>query len=601
MTPPTILGAAARCAVAASLRITKLRPVKLTAVVAGIAGGPLLGLLLLSAAITAAAAADNEKPPQIPWDLNTLFKTPQFQPAADFDTDGVRGIFFDGLPWKGKPTRVFAFIGMPDHKAGEKVPAMVLIHGGGGTAFAKWVKFWNSRGYAAIAMDTCGSVPRGKSGDWERHENGGPGTAPGGSGRFTQIDEPIEDQWTYHAVADAILANSLLRSLPDVDKDRIGLTGISWGGFVTCIVASLDDRFRFAAPVYGCGFIGDNSTWLPEFLKMGKDKAAAWLRSWDPSHYLPRAKIPFLWLNGTNDFAYPLDSYQKSYRSPAGERTLCVKVRMPHGHNRDSENAQEICAFADHLLRKGPPLARITAQGSGEGKVWATFEATTPIAKAELNFTKDVGDGVHIRFVRVANTRTWSKRTWETIPADLDTAQHKVTAAIPAGATVCYLNLIDDNGLVVSTEHVEAAAGAMEGEMMRIVATTGKVEPVDSVSRKVQDTSGGGHLWWRGGQKPGDSLILGFTVPQAGKQRVFGRFVKGPEFGIAQLAINDEKAGEPLDFCNDEEVLTAEIELGTFDLDAGENRLAITITGANEKAGPSHMVGLDYVRFEPAK
>jgi hypothetical protein len=25
------------------------------------------------------------------------------------------------------------------------------------------------------------------------------------------------------------------------------------------------------------------------------------------------------------------------------------------------------------------------------------------------------------------------------------------------------------------------------------------------------------------------------------------------------------------------------------------------ITGANEKAGSSHMVGLDYVRFEPAK
>ena len=240
MTPPTIPGAVARCAVAASLLIIKLRTVKLTTVVAGIAGGPLLGLLLLSVAITAAAAADNEKLPQIPWDLNTLFKTPQFQPAADFDTDGVRGIFFDGLPWKGKPTRVFAFLGMPDHKAGEKVPAMVLIHGGGGTAFAKWVKFWNSRGYAAIAMDTCGSVPRGKSGDWERHENGGPGTAPGGSGRFTQIDEPIADQWTYHAVADAILANSLLRSLPDVDKDRIGLTGISWGGFVTCIVAGLD-------------------------------------------------------------------------------------------------------------------------------------------------------------------------------------------------------------------------------------------------------------------------------------------------------------------------------------------------------------------------
>jgi hypothetical protein len=59
---------------------------KLRTVAAGLARGTLLGLSLLSIAITAAVAADNEKPPQIPWDLNTLFKAPQFQPAADFDT-----------------------------------------------------------------------------------------------------------------------------------------------------------------------------------------------------------------------------------------------------------------------------------------------------------------------------------------------------------------------------------------------------------------------------------------------------------------------------------------------------------------------------------
>ena len=60
--------------------------------------------------------------------------------------------------------------------------------------------------------------------------------------------------------------------LPGVDPDRIGVTGISWGGYLTCIVAGVDPRFRFAAPVYGCGFLGDNSAWLPEFQKMGPEK-----------------------------------------------------------------------------------------------------------------------------------------------------------------------------------------------------------------------------------------------------------------------------------------------------------------------------------------
>jgi dienelactone hydrolase len=223
-----------------------------------------------------------------------------------------------------------------------KVPAMVLIHGGGGTAFADWAKLWTGRGYAAIAMDLCGCVPRKMKNGWERHEQGGP---PGWGG-FEQIDGEEHDQWTWHAVADAILGHSLLRSLPEVDADRIGVTGISWGGYLTCITASVDRRFKFAAPVYGCGFLGDDSTWLDTFAKMGKEKADKWLGLWEPSRYLSKATMPFLWVNGTNDFAYPLDSYQKSYRLPQTERTLAIRVRMAHAHGGPGEKPEEIHAFA---------------------------------------------------------------------------------------------------------------------------------------------------------------------------------------------------------------------------------------------------------------
>ena len=64
------------------------------------------------------------------------------------------------------------------------------------------------------------------------------------------MNDADEDQWVYHAVAAVIRANSFIRSLPDVDPERIGITGVSWGGFLTCIAASIDDRFKFAAPVY---------------------------------------------------------------------------------------------------------------------------------------------------------------------------------------------------------------------------------------------------------------------------------------------------------------------------------------------------------------
>jgi hypothetical protein len=151
-----------------------------------------------------------------------LLRAPATHPASGFHAQGLEALFFDAMPWKGKPTRVFALVGVPKLEPGKKAPGIVLVHGGGGTAFETWVRLWMSRGYAAIAMDTCGAVPRGSYGKWDRHEAGGPPSC-----NFDLADEPMTDQWPYHAVADVILAHSLLRSRPEVDGERMGITGIS--------------------------------------------------------------------------------------------------------------------------------------------------------------------------------------------------------------------------------------------------------------------------------------------------------------------------------------------------------------------------------------
>ena len=171
---------------------------------------------------------------------------------------------------------------------------------------------------------------------------------------------------------------------------------------------------------------------------MGPEKAPKWLRLWDPSSYLARAAMPMLWVTGTNDFAYPFTSLQKSYRLPTGVRTLCIRVRMPHGH-KAGWRPKEIYAFADSLLKGGKPLAKITASGRRKREAWATFTSAVPIVKAELNYTKDTG--------------RWQKRKWQAAPAAIDAKANKVTAELPEGAGVYYLNLIDARGLVVSTEH----------------------------------------------------------------------------------------------------------------------------------------------------
>lgn len=393
-----------------------------------------LAALLLSAFAT----ASEEKLPALPvtWDLDALYRAPEVFEAPGFTEEGVRALFYAGPPWKGKPTRIFAWYGAPRAEGGGRLPGMVLVHGGGGTAFAEWVRLWNSRGYAAIAMDLCGSTPGKAPGDRPRHERGGP---PGWGG-FDQIEDAIEDQWTYHAVAAIALGHSLLRSFSDVDPERTGITGISWGGYLTCIAAAVDRRFRFAAPVYGCGFLGEDSCWLPTFEKMG-EKGRRWLELWDPSKYLPAVRVPLLWVTGTNDFAYPLSSLQKSYRLSPAERTLAIRVRMAHAHGGPGEKPEEIRVFADAILRGGVPLTRLKAQGLEGSRAWASFEAPVRIAKAELAFTRDAGP--------------WQTREWHTVPAEVDGDLRTASAVVPDGATAFFLNLVDERGLVVSSEHIE--------------------------------------------------------------------------------------------------------------------------------------------------
>lgn len=392
-----------------------------------------LWVLLSLVCVTGAQGAETEVAGPVKFS-DAVWQVPKTYPAPGFEAAGVKALFYDGLPWKGKPTRVFAWYGAPQVEAGKKVPAMVLVHGGGGTAFTEWVQLWVKRGYAAIAMDTCGCTAGGDHGKRPRHDNGGP---PGWGG-FDQTAWALEDQWSYHAVADVILAHSLIRSLPEVDAERVGITGISWGGYVTCITTGVDKRFKFAVPVYGCGFLGENSTWAGAIKGMGP-KGVAWLRCWDPSVYLKQVAMPMLWVDGTNDFAYPMDSLQKSYRTPASPHTLCVKIRMPHGHGGPGENPPEIQVFADSFLKDGKPLAKVTGQGVKDGQAWAEFKSDVPIMKAELCFTKSKGP--------------WPDRKWESAAATLDAAAGRASAPLPDGVSVYYLNLTDQRGMVVSSEH----------------------------------------------------------------------------------------------------------------------------------------------------
>lgn len=373
--------------------------------------------------------ASGAGPATMPWDLESLRQTPKMYDAPTYYTNQVKACFYESVPYTGVTTRVFAYYGFPSNAIG-RVPAMVLIHGGGGSAFYKWVELWNQRGYAAIAMDTCGAI----SNHGYRNHPRSPWGGPEGWGGYTQLNRPLTDQWTYHAVAAVIKGHSLLRSFPQVDPEKIGVTGISWGGYLTCIVAPLDDRFKFAVPVYGCGYIYE----CPLYGVRKPEDQKIWNTHWDPSLYLPLAKMPFLWVTGSNDFAFPFSALQKSYRLLNVPSTLCIRLRMPHGHNGPGENPAEILAFAEHVLHQAPALPTVSAPTLA-GTVASIRVTTSAPFTAQLNYT--------------TNSGVWKARDWKAVPAEVRNAE--VRATLPANTTTFYFNVVTTNDMVVSSEHME--------------------------------------------------------------------------------------------------------------------------------------------------
>jgi dienelactone hydrolase len=121
-------------------------------------------------------------------------------------------------------TSLFARLHLPDTQP--PYPAVVLVHGSGDDAGTEWLynsDFFVANGFAALTYDKRGS---GRS-----------------NGTFTFDFEQLAD--------DAIAAVSYLKSIPEIDRQRIGLVGYSQGGWVAPLAASKDAAIAFVVVNYG--------------------------------------------------------------------------------------------------------------------------------------------------------------------------------------------------------------------------------------------------------------------------------------------------------------------------------------------------------------
>lgn len=411
------------------------------------------GTHLNAAGIAAAAKAvsdcisavmDNGKPRSglpVFWDTDKFYKAPSATPMPKLEYDGIKAALLDGADFMGDKTRFFVYYGVPEGADAEHpVPAMVLIHGGGGSAFGNWVKTWVDRGYAAIAMSNNGQFPVGIEGNPFDKAWGNWAQVPDGihldCGDFAHGLRPAEQQWAYCAVADIMLAHSFLRSLPGVDTDRIGVTGNSWGGFLTILSAAVDKRYRFAAPVYGCGFYDEFDIHAGQSGKAWE----RWLDLWDPSHYLGNIEVPVSWACGTNDFYFSFGPLQKSM-ALVKDKYCALRSPMIHTDGVDSAGQpSETFALADHFFKGGPDLPKAFSPFMGkDGKAVVEYDtAGRNVEKIELLYSKDT-EG------------RWDGRKWESQQIPLPRKEGKVTFKVPEGTSMFFVNIITEGGDIIAS------------------------------------------------------------------------------------------------------------------------------------------------------
>lgn len=351
------------------------------------------------------------------WDFSKLEAAPAYRVETDerCQYPGMQAIVYEGVMEKGAKTQVFAYIAYPEGPAPEGgFPGIVLVHGGGGTAFAAAAELWVSYGYAVIAPDWYGEKPL--TATWEKgqfflNRLQGPGEplASNRSKAAYRYTEPTH----INTVANLVLAHSLLLSLPKINKAKTMYVGLSWGSWYGAMVAAVDPRFQGVLEIY----LGGRFT----------------NRKFINGRFLDQAKSPVFYVTGTTDLHGSPDSMQAGYEACGkmlGGRTLIIN--LPHSHIGFVFGACR--RYADSVLQgktglpvlgktsvKGRTLsAKVKSEGAG-------------IKKCYLCYTTDRKEPL------------WHKRQWQMTEATYSNGTIKAT--LPPDVLQCYLAAYDEEDL----------------------------------------------------------------------------------------------------------------------------------------------------------
>jgi dipeptidyl aminopeptidase/acylaminoacyl peptidase len=188
-------------------------------------------------------------------------------------------------------------------QSGKKYPLILSIHGGpAGMYGVDW--FHEFQGYAAKGYAVLYTNPRGSTGYGQKFERG------------------IAGEWGGKDYIDVMKGvDAALEKYPWLDAERMGVTGGSYGGYLTNWIVGHTDRFKAAVTLRSVvNFVSDEGTRDGAFghsADFGGDLFEKFELYWDrsPLKYAHNVKTPTLILHSDNDFRVPLEQGEQWFRA----------------------------------------------------------------------------------------------------------------------------------------------------------------------------------------------------------------------------------------------------------------------------------------------
>ncbi len=171
-------------------------------------------------------------------------------------------------------------------------------------------------------------------GDWQVYPAKGYVVAfcnPTGSTGYGQVfTDGIAGDWGGRVYRDLMLVTDGLQQLPFVDKDRMGVMGWSYGGYMTMWMQGHTDRFRCIASMMGvydleAEYGATEELWFPEHDFRGRPWDSADYQTWSPSSFVKEFSTPALVITGELDYRVP---YTQSLAYYTALRKMGVPARL---------------------------------------------------------------------------------------------------------------------------------------------------------------------------------------------------------------------------------------------------------------------------------